>query len=313
MYKEAFKLIEESKKIVLISHLNPDGDALGSSLAMFFALKNMGKKVKVVNVSKKLPQNLDFLPGFNEIKKDLPKNYDLMISFDCGSFDRLGIGEKKSKLINFDHHITNTNYGDINIVEPKFAATGEVIFKFLKENSLNISKDIATCLYTALVSDTGFFQFESVNERVFLVASELVRLGARPDFISKMLNERESLCKVRLLAKALGTLTLYLDAKVGLIEVTQKMLKESGADITHTEDMANIPRNLATVEVGVMLREEESGEIKVSLRSKNYVDVSKIAAKFGGGGHKRAAGFTSKERDFKKVLDDLLRVIKEEL
>lgn len=313
MYKKAYELIKKSKSIVLISHVNPDGDALGSSLAMFFALKEMGKKVKVVNVSKKLPQNLDFLPGFSEIKRELPKSFDLLISFDSGSFDRLGIEKKSTKIINFDHHISNTNYGDVNVIESEFAATGEVVYKFLKENSIPISKESAICIYTALVSDTGFFQYESVNERVFLIASELVGLGVKPDYVSKMLNEREPLCKVRLLAKILDSLTLYLNAKVGVVTVTQAMLKESGADITHTEDVANIPRNLATVEVGIMLREEEDGRIKVSLRSKNYVDVSKIAQSFGGGGHKRAAGFTSDDRDFKKVLDKLLEVLKGEL
>ena len=313
MYKKAYELIKESKKIVLISHINPDGDALGSSLALYFALKKMKKNVKVVNLSKELPQNLDFLPGFDEIKRDLPKKYDLIISFDCGSFDRLGIEEKKSKLINFDHHISNTRYGDINIIEEDFASTSEVVYRFLKENSITISKESAICIYTALVTDTGFFQYESVNERVFLVASELVKLGVNPSFVAKMLNEREPLCKMRLLSKMLDTLTLYLNAKVGVIKVTQKMLKETGANITHTEDGANIVRKLAVVEVGVMLREEEDGRIKVSLRSKNYVDVSKIAKEFGGGGHKRAAGFVSNHRDFQIVLDELLDAIKRRL
>ncbi len=313
MYKEAYELIKNSKSIVLISHVNPDGDALGSSLAMLPVLKKMNKKVRVVNVTKDLPSNLDFLPGFKEVKRELPKNYDLIISFDCGSFDRLGIETKEAKIINFDHHISNTRYGDINLIEPDFSSTGEVVYKFLKKNCIEIPKESALCIYTALVSDTGFFQYESVNERVFLMASELVKLGVEPDFVAKMLNEREPLSKIRLIAKILDTLTLYLDAKVAVVKLTQKMLKETGANISHAENASNMARSLATVEVGVLLREEEDGRIKVSLRSKNYVDVSKIAKMFGGGGHKRAAGFTSRYSEFESVLKELLEALKKEL
>ncbi|WP_187648067.1 DHH family phosphoesterase [Nitrosophilus labii] len=313
MYKEAYEVIKNSKSIVLISHINPDGDALGSSLALLPVLKKMNKKVRVVNVTKNLPSNLDFLPGFKEVKRELPKNYDLIISFDCGSFDRLGIETKEAKLINFDHHISNTRYGDINLIEPDFSSTGEVVYKFLKENGIEIPKESALCIYTAVVSDTGFFQYESVNERVFLMASELVKLGVEPDFVAKMLNEREPLSKIRLIAKILDTLTLYLDAKVAVVKLTQKMLKETGANISHAENASNMARSLATVEVGVLLREEEDGRIKVSLRSKNYVDVSKIAKMFDGGGHKRAAGFTSRYSEFESVLKELLEVLKKEL
>ncbi|WP_281951332.1 DHH family phosphoesterase [Nitrosophilus kaiyonis] len=313
MYKKAYELIKNASNIALISHINPDGDALGSSLAIYDILKKMNKKVSIVNVTKNLPYNLNFLPGFNKIKTDLPKKVDLLISFDCGSFDRLGIDRRDFKIINFDHHITNTKYGDINLIENDFAATGEVVYKFLKENGIKISKECAICIYTALVSDTGFFQYESVNERVFNIAAELVKLGVAPDFIAKMLNEREPLAKVRLTAKILDTLTLYLNAKVAVVFLTQEMLKKCGATVDMAENASNIARSLATVEVGILLREEEDGRIKVSLRSKNYVDVSKIAKMFEGGGHKRAAGFVSEYRDFNVVLDELLQILKKEL
>ena len=313
MYKKAYELIKEADNIALISHINPDGDALGSSLAFYFLLKKMNKKVKVVNVTDILPYNLNFLPGFDQIKKELPKRVDLLISFDCGSFERLGIDRRDFKIINFDHHISNTKFGDINIIEPDFASTSQVVYKFFKINDIQISKESAICIYTALVTDTGFFQYESVNEKVFEVAKDLVRCGVKPDFIAKMLNEREPLAKIRLLAKILDTLTLYINAKVAVVTLTQKMLKECGATVDMAENASNIARSLATVEVGVLLREEEDGRIKVSLRSKNYVDVSKIALMFEGGGHKRAAGFVSKYRDFKAVLDELLDVLKKEL
>lgn len=314
MYKEALELIDRSKSIVLISHINPDGDALGSQLALYFILKKMNKRVRVVNITKELPYNLDFLPGFKEIKKSLPNNFDLLISFDSGDFNRLGIEKKEGiKVINFDHHISNTKYGDINLIEPDFASTSEVVYKFLRLNSIKIPKESAICIYTALVSDTGFFQYESVNKRVFLMAAELVDIGVDPSFIAKMLNEREPLSKIRLMAKILDTLTLYLNATVAVLRLTQKMLKESGASVDHAENASNIARSLATVEVGILLREEEDGYIKVSLRSKNYIDVSKIAKLFGGGGHKRAAGFKSSYKDFDTILNAILEVLKKEI
>jgi len=311
MYKKIWNKINESDNIVLISHVNPDGDALGSSLSMYNILKNMGKNVKVVNMTDLAPY-LDFLPNYDKVTKTLPKKIDLMISFDCGSFDRLGIEEKPSFLINIDHHISNTNYGDINLIE-NAASTSQVIFNILEANNVAIDKDSATCIYTALVTDTGNFQYESVTSEVFRVASELVKCGASPEFVSKMLYERDRLSRLRFLAKALDTLELSLEGKVGIVEVTNELMAKTGAVKDDTDGLVNMVRKLETVEVAIMLREEENGAIKVSLRSKNYVDVSKIAVKYGGGGHIRASGATITNKTFSEIKNMLLEDIKGEL
>ena len=311
IYKKIWDKIEESNNIVLISHVNPDGDALGSSLSMYNILKNMNKNVTIVNMTDLAPY-LDFLPNYNRVKKQLPKNIDLMISFDCGSFDRLGIEEKPKFLINIDHHISNTNYGDINLIEDA-ASTSQVVFNILEYNNIKIDKDSAVCIYTALVTDTGNFQYESVTSEVFRVASELVKCGVEPDFVSKMLYERDRLSRLRFLAKALDTLELSLEGKVGIVEVTNELMQKTGAVKDDTDGLVNMVRKLATVEVAVMLREEENGDIKISLRSKNYVDVSKIAVKYGGGGHIRASGATIKDKTFSEIKEMLLNDIKEEL
>ncbi|WP_457564205.1 DHH family phosphoesterase [Caminibacter sp.] len=316
LFKDAFEKIKEAQKIVLISHINPDGDALGSSLSMYPILKNMGKKVTVFNVTKPLLQYLDFLPNFDKVTDKLPKEYDLMISFDCGSFDRLGIEEKPPFLINFDHHISNTNYGDINIIDPKAASTSQVVYNFCKANGIDIDKDSATCMYTALVTDTGSFQYESVNDKVFEMAADMVRCGVEPAYVAKMLFQRDRLSRLRLLAKAYETIELCCDGKVAFVEVTREMMEITGAIKDDTDTIVNSVRALAPVEVAVMLREDDDG-IKISLRSKNYADVSKIAVKYGGGGHIRAAGATIKnEFDFEKVKnmlkEDLKNIIKEE-
>ncbi|NPA11768.1 MAG: bifunctional oligoribonuclease/PAP phosphatase NrnA [Epsilonproteobacteria bacterium] len=310
-FKKTWEKIKESDNIVLVSHINPDGDALGSSLSMYPVLKKMGKNVKVFNATKELPDYLDFLPNFNKVTHTLPKNIDLMISFDCGSFDRLGIEEKPKFLINIDHHISNTKYGDINIIDPNAASTSQVVFEMLKANSVEVDKESAICIYTALVTDTGSFQYESVNERVFEIASELVKCGVEPNYVAKMLFQRDRLSRLRLLAKAYDTIELCCDGKVAFVEVTKEMMEITGAIKEDTDTIVNSVRAIATVEVACMLREDDEG-IKISLRSKNYADVSKIATKFGGGGHIRAAGATLKgEFNFQKVKDMLKEELKE--
>jgi len=315
LFKNAWEKIESAENIILISHINPDGDALGSSLSLYPVLKKMKKNVKVFNATKPLPMYLDFLPNFDKVTNQLPKNIDLMISFDCGSFDRLGIEEKPNFLINIDHHISNTNYGDINIIDPKAASTSQVVYNLLKTNNVEIDKDCAVCLYTALVTDTGSFQYESVNDKVFEFAADMVRCGVEPEYVAKMLFQRDRLSRLRLLAKAYDTIELCCDGKVAFVEVTKEMMEITGAIKEDTDTIVNSVRAIASVEVACLLREEDEG-IKISLRSKNYVDVSKIAIKYGGGGHIRAAGATINEFDFEKVKkmlkEDLKKVLKDD-
>ncbi len=314
-FKKAWEKIKNSNKILLLSHINPDGDALGSSLGMYAVLKKMNKKVTVFNATKPLPAYLDFLPGFDKIVNKVPSKADLIISFDCGSFDRLGLDEKFTFLINIDHHISNTAYGDINIVNPLAASASQVVYNLLVKNSVPIDKNAAVCLYTALVTDTGSFQYESVDDKVFEMAADLVRDGVKPDFVSKMLFERDRLSRLRLLAKAYDTIELCCSGKVAFVEVTKDMMKKTGAIKDDTDTIVNSVRAIASVEVACMLREDDEG-IKISLRSKNYADVSKVAVKYGGGGHIKAAGATIKnEFDFEKVKNmlknDLEKTVKE--
>ncbi|WP_236619706.1 bifunctional oligoribonuclease/PAP phosphatase NrnA [Lebetimonas sp. JS085] len=270
----------------------------------------MNKKVTVFNMTKLLPQYLDFLPNFNKITDRLPEKIDLTISFDCGSFDRLGLESKPSFLINIDHHISNTNYGDINLIEPNAASTSQVIFNMLKANNVEIDKDSAICMYTALVTDTGSFQYESVNNKVFEMAAELVKCGVEPNYVAKMLFQRDRLSRLRLLAKAYDTIELCCEGKAAFVEVTKEMMEITGAIKEDTDTIVNSVRNIASVEIACLLREEDEG-IKISLRSKDYADVSKIAVKYGGGGHIRAAGATIKEFDLKKIKHMLKNDIKE--
>ncbi|BCD67572.1 bifunctional oligoribonuclease/PAP phosphatase NrnA [Nitratiruptor sp. YY09-18] len=309
--KQAWEVIKQAKKIALLTHLNPDADTLGSALGFWHYLKK-DKKCDVFNLSQ-LPYNLDFLPGIKKVKCYEPKGYDLWISFDCGSFDRLGLSSKDALLINIDHHKSNTMYGDFNIIDPHAAATSQVAYNFLRSQGASIDNNTALCFYTALVDDTGFFKYDSVDAEVFAFAKELVEAGASPEYVANMLTMREPLAKLRLIPLVLNTLELVLNAQVAIIYLTQQMLAQTGATKEMADDALTMARSLATVEVAMLLREEEDGRIKVSLRSKNYVDVSLIAAAFGGGGHKRAAGFTSHLHEFDTVKAMLLEKIKGEL
>jgi phosphoesterase RecJ-like protein len=314
VYQEAKVAIEAARHITIVGHINPDADALGTGLGLWWVLKGLGKRVHFVIMSQPLPQALIFLPGFEKIKHHFHSNTDLVISVDCGSFDRLGIEPLEDvPLINIDHHQSNTRYGQINLIEPHFASASEVAFKLVTEAGWSVPKNGAINFYAALLSDTGFFSYEGVCERVFDFAKALIALGADPAWTARMLKENQPLSKLRLLPRVLETLTLYLQGRVAGLDVTQQMLRESGATVNETDDVVNYARSLTTVEVGFLIREEPHGGLKVSLRSKNYVDVSRIAITFGGGGHKHAAGFSVTDMERDQLIKRLLKMIEGEL
>ncbi len=308
--KEFIEAIEEARTILLLTHINPDADTIGSALGMYHTLVGMGKKVWCYTPSP-LPYNLSFLPKIEKFRSELPQSSDLWISFDCASFDRTALKAKERPLINFDHHQSNTYFGDINIVDPRAPSTSKVVFDTLKQSDLFVSKEAALCFYTALVDDCGFFRYEGVDRSTFEFAAELCGLGVDASYVAWMLTMREPLAKLRLIGRLLNDLELKLDAQVAIIRLTQQLLRATGATKEMAESALDMARSLATVEVALLLREEEDGATKVSLRSKR-IDVSRIARFFGGGGHKRAAGFTVR-LEFDKVLREVLEKIGEEL
>ena len=313
-YVDAKELIEESSYITIVGHINPDPDTLGTGLGLWWTLKRMQKRVDAVYVSKPLPYSLSWMPGFEKIKSNVSDKTDLIISVDCGSFDRLGIDmPSNAKLINIDHHQSNKGYGDINIIEPEFASSSEVVYKLVTMSKWPMTKEAAENFYAALVSDTGFFSYEGVGKRVFEFAKELVEAGAKPEVVARKLKENVPLSKLRLLPLALQTLKLYLSGRVAGLEVTQKMFEKSGATLNEADDLVNYARSLSTVEVGFLIREESDSSLKVSLRSKNYVNVAKIAESFGGGGHIRAAGCRVVNMTKDNLIEILLDKISKEL
>ncbi|MDR1554553.1 MAG: DHH family phosphoesterase [Campylobacteraceae bacterium] len=307
MFKSVWQAVTESKSIVLASHINPDCDTLGCALAMFDVLQSIGKEVHLFNATEKLPGKLRFLPNFEYISSQLPNSFDTIIIFDCAKFERIGLGVNiNQKIINIDHHLTNSNFGDINLVMAGFSSACMVVFEMLKANGIKVSPRAAKCLYAGNIDDTGFFAYGNINSETFINSAELINLGADPVYISKQLKQSVPLARFRLKEHVMQTVDLLKNGRVGLVVIMQDDLKKSGAKREDTEDIINIIRDLVSVELGVMILEEEDGSFKISLRSKNYLDVSKIALKFGGGGHFGAAGFESKITNVETIVSMVL-------
>lgn len=298
LIEEAIKLIKKSEKIYICSHVQPDGDNIGSILALGMAIEKMNKNVKVLKVDD-IPSDYKFLPNIDLIKKyEIEKEIeiDLFIALDSSDMERLGVGKEFAQnaksIINIDHHITNTNFGDINIVSPSSAATGELIYDFIRQMKVEIDKDIATCLYTAISTDTGSFIYSNTTYMTHLIVAELLKTGININDININLYQKRSMERTRLFINVLNDIEIFLNGKIGIVTVTQDTLKSSNAKLEDTEGIISFVRDIDSVEVACLLKEVNKNEIKVSLRSKEKIDVSKISSKFNGGGHIRAAGCT---------------------
>ena len=308
--KQFKEMIDRYSTITIVTHIYPDADTIGTALGLANILKESGKRVEVVNISKDIPRNLDFLEGFERIKRRVEYKNSLMISCDCGDIDRLGVDTKEHKLINIDHHIGNTLYGDLNIILPQAVSASEVAYRVVKP-IMKITPQAATAFYTALISDTQNFTTNSVNKDTFKIAFELVNLGADVAYITKMLFLRRSLSSLRLLSIALSDLELFANGKIGLIRVTQSDIKRTNAVSSDLDGIVDYAKSLVTVEVAILAVEYED-VIKVSLRSKN-IDILPVATHFGGGGHKFACGFIKRDSNIDNLTKELVEYIKEQL
>lgn len=291
----AIKIIKDNDNIFIASHINPDGDNIGSILALGLALKKVNKNVIVLK-SDIIPSDYEFLPGVNMIQdytQDLGP-IDVFISLDSSDEDRLGdnklLLDNAKHIINIDHHISSTMFGDINIVDSKAAATGELVHDFIKKMEIDLDIYIATNLYTAISTDTGKFSYESVTSNTHRIVAELIDTGIDFNNININLYENMSMERTNLFINAISTLNTYENNSIATVKVTQEMLRESGAKMEDTEGIVGFIRKISSVEVACLLKELEEEDIKISLRSKKNVDVASICEYFNGGGHVRAAG-----------------------
>jgi len=289
--------IEKVPETALFSHVSPDGDCLGSMLALGLALESLGKKVMYYNTGP-LPENLRFLPDIDKISRVIPRELpETLIFIDCAEAERVESFSIKNyfqgkQVINIDHHVSNNLFGTLNWIDPGAAATGEMVYGLIKKLGAAITKDIAINLYTAIITDTGRFSFSNTTAKSFKIAAELVKTGIDLAAINSILFEQKTFSQIKLLHKALSNLELLENGKIAIIVLSQKDFEETGTEENLSEGLVNYARNIESVEAAALLKEIESEEIRVSFRSNTWIDVNKVASQFGGGGHIRASGCT---------------------
>lgn len=310
-------LMKNADRIAILPHVSIDGDALGSSLALALALKKINKELTVY-IEEEIPLSYSFLPGkeFVKVYDNKPEKHDLVIALDTGDLERLGrrieIFNEADTTINMDHHTTNTEFADMNLVKTSASAVGEIIYQIIKMMGIEIDKEMATCIYVAIVTDTGGFRYSNTTPITHQITSDLLNNGVDVANISQTLFETSSLSRVKLMGVAIETLEVLEGGKLTFMTVSDDMIKSAGAKEEECDGIVNIGRNIGDVEVAVLMRYRLNGELKINFRSKDYVDVSKIANKHSGGGHKRAAGCTIKG-DMREIKEMLIKEIKEVL
>ncbi len=305
-------IIKQSKKILLLSHINPDGDTLGSMCAMYSMILNRFKIKPDMSVVSNIPFNYTFLPNINLAERYFDQSlvYDLVITLDIASIERARDSkiffDKAKVTVNFDHHKTNPNFAMHNIVLPDASSCGEVLYKYFKEYNWEITKDAADCLYVAIMTDTGNFRFENATSDAFKAAADLVDRGANPSILYKKCYETKTKNLVMFQNYCVNKAVFSEDNKIVYTTVYKKDLEKFSAGDDYTDGIAETLRAIDTTEVAFVLKEVESKLTKVSMRSK-HIDVAKICEKFNGGGHTYAAGCTVKAN----ISDSIEKIMKE--
>lgn len=313
MFKEAKELIDNSKKIYIVAHVNPDGDAIGSTFAVYFALKKLGKDVHVVMPS--FSEVFEFLPGVESRVDNIEEDYDLLIALDSSDYTRLAISEEEynraKKVIMLDHHQISQPYGDFRYINDQKSSASEIAFLFIKSLEVEIDENIATLLYTGIMTDTGSFNYSNATPDTFRVVAELLENGAKAVDVCKRLNDTMKEAKLKLLAKAIDNMEVFYNGKMRFTYISYEEIEGLGIHDEDAEGMTNYLRAVEGTEVAVYVRGKSDGTYKVSMRSNGSVDVSKIAISFGGGGHPRAAGYTM--TDIQKDKEKLIKAVGEML
>lgn len=308
-FQEIAAAIHAAKSVAVISHVNPDPDAFGSSGGLALALRALGKKVTLVNESGPI-DGLSWIPLVSEVRTDfIAKDWDLIICCDCGDAKRVGDSllpkvQSHTCVINLDHHASNDFFGHLNYVEATASSAAEVVLGVIEALPIQLSAEMATALYAGLSADTGSFRYSSTSPAAFIMARKLVEAGANPFAIAQELYARTTLASLKLQAEVLQSLRILAQGKISLAVVTFKLLKSTGANKQDADSIVDIVRDIEGVSVAILLK-EDAGFWRVSMRSRvAYVDVADVAGIFGGGGHKAAAGF--RWRNSREELEPLL-------
>lgn len=305
--EKIIRQLEQSHDLLVVSHENPDGDAVGSLVAMALALNGIRKNVTLLNVSP-IPAVYRFLPEVDRIVRRIGPTtlFDTAVVLDCADLNRVGdAGERLDRipvLINIDHHVTNSGFGHLAWVDTEACSTAEIIYRFIKRMGIDITQEIATAIYTGILTDTGSFRFANTNRAAFSICDEMIAKGVDPYTVAQHVYGTYSLGRIKLLNLALDSIEISKNGKLSFMTLTRQMLKDTGTQPEDIDGMINYAKRIQNVRVAVLIQEGVNGgtsgsdthPFHVSLRSDGAVDVAKLAAAYGGGGHRRAAGFTIK-------------------
>lgn len=312
MLSQVVELIENEKNFAITTHIKPDGDGLGSSLGLYWLLRSLGKNAEVI-VNGDIPPAYRTLPGADEILdvRSINGKYDAVFVIECSDITRPGIeGLENTLTVNIDHHATSEHFGNVNWIDSTASAVGEMIYNLCKAIGGKITREIAECVYMALVTDTGSFHFSNTTDRTLKVASELIKAGARPANISEAVYSNYPWSRIELMRRVLATVRRDESGKVASLRQTLEMRAESEAIDGDNNGFVNIPLAARDILACVYMREVGPEQYRVSLRSKGDINVARVAERFGGGGHRNAAGLRI-EGNWDAKESELIEAVKE--
>jgi phosphoesterase RecJ-like protein len=293
--QQIVETVRANQRFVLSSHSRPDGDSIGSQLAMANALRALGKEVRVVNKDR-APGPLLAFPGVSEIKiaDRVDPAFEVALIMECGSLDRTGVqGLERGIVINIDHHPDNAAYGDINWFDPSAAACGEMVFTLVEALGVPLTRTIATHVYLAILTDTGSFHFSSISPRTFDICRQTLEAGIDPVAIARNVYDSNNLGRLKLFGAVLSAMRLSHSGRVAIVYVDHEMARQAGGTYDDTEGLINLPLTVKEIQAVVFFKQVDPGQYRVSMRSKGDIDIGAVAKAFGGGGHKNAAGCTA--------------------
>ncbi|HIJ94853.1 MAG TPA: bifunctional oligoribonuclease/PAP phosphatase NrnA [Desulfuromonadales bacterium] len=296
MIQKIVDVIRSNSSFLLTTHEGPDGDAVGSSLALASFLRCIGKDV-TVHYRDPVPDLYVFLPGTDTVVRHIPdRHFDVSFVLDIGERKRAGNEfcdfARVTTTVNLDHHLSCTNFADFNLIDPQAAATGLLVYRVATAYGYTFDRETALCIYVATITDTGSFRYSNANREAFSVAGEMIECGVNAWDVAEKLYENQPRKRLELLAKCLPTLEVFKDGLAASVAVSSEMYAASGADAELTDGFVNYPRSIRGVEVAIFFRQLEPLKWKVGFRSKGKVNVATFSAAFGGGGHHNAAGCT---------------------
>ena len=313
------KFLARHSKFLISAHTSPEGDSLGAQLAFAAVIRLMGKKCDIVN-SDRASREYGFLPGIDSIRrKPKIKKYDAAIILDCSDISRIGYTlnflEKDAPVLNIDHHISNSRFGDINLIDAKASSVCEILYLLFKDLNIKINKSIALCLYTGILTDTGSFRYVNTTALTHFVISQLLKWPIDVVGIYKNIYQNLTFSDLKFLNCALANIKQDSTGEIAWVKINQKIIKKYKPKIDLSDNILNFLRAIETVEVCVLFRERSGKEknIRINLRSRNKFDVNKVAQRFGGGGHKTASGVTLRNISLDRAESLVIGYIKDRL